>query len=73
MGEPFTPLDDSPWEEEVARLVRQGWQNAHTEPYATALTEALTATAAVRDVLAAFGADYRSDDDTALPLLWLRR
>ena len=71
--DPLQPLDDSAHEAEVARLLAPAVALAQQEPWHTALQDALSATARLRDAVAPFLADYASEvDGDTLPSLWGR-
>jgi hypothetical protein len=67
------PLDDSPWEAEVVAIARRAVATAQQPPFAPAVDEALAATAALKQVVRPFLADYATElDDDPLPSLWSR-
>lgn len=72
-ADPFAPLDASPREAEVVALARVARARADGAPWVGPVQDALRATAAIRGVVGAFLADYRTDlaEDT-LPSLWGR-
>lgn len=72
--DPHQPLDDEAWETEVAALTAAAIQRAQTEPWWGPVEAAMAATRAIRDTIAPFAADYRSEhSDDTLPLFWEQR
>jgi hypothetical protein len=73
LGDPLTPLDASAHEAEVIALTRVAIARAQGEPWAGPMDHALSATAALKKVVAGFLPDYATEveaDD--LPSLWAR-
>jgi len=69
----LAPLDDSAREREVVALAAESIARSAGRPWQPALDEALRATAALRDALRPFLADFAPDiEGDALPSLWSR-
>jgi hypothetical protein len=72
-ADPLAPLDDSPGEAHIVAVAREAIVRSQGAPFQPALGQALTATAALRDLLLPFDVDHLADDDDeGLPSLWTR-
>ncbi|MCA9519271.1 MAG: hypothetical protein KC635_30255 [Myxococcales bacterium] len=72
-ADPLEPLDDGDEERAIVAIAARAIAEVQAPPYSPAIDEALAATAAMRQVVTPFLADYATElDDDALPSLWGR-
>lgn len=71
---PTTTDAEAAWEAAAVRIATEAVARVQQEPFWTPLSQAMQATRVLRDQLAAFSDDYRSEHEgDALPLWWTRR
>lgn len=72
--DPLAPIDDSEWEAAAVRIGEQAVWRAQQLPWWPALSAAMEATRAARDLLQPFAGDYQSEQEgDELPLWWEQR